>query len=56
MTGNNSTADRSKLGTKRHISTDKHDFPFLAVITSANKHNIKMVTDIIDNSVIKRPI
>jgi transposase len=53
MTGNNPT-DRSKLGTKRHILTDKNGIPLSAVITSANKHDIKAVTDVIDNSVIKR--
>jgi putative transposase len=53
MTGNNPT-DRSKLGTKRHILTDKNGIPLSAVITSASTHDIKAVTDVIDNSVIKR--
>lgn len=53
MTGNN-PVDRSKLGTKRHILTDKNGIPLSAIITSANKHDIKAVTDVIDNSVIKR--
>ena len=53
MTGNSPT-DRSKLGTKRHILTDKKGIPLSAVITSASKHDIKAVTDVIDNSVIKR--
>ena len=43
MTGNNPT-DRSKLGTKRHILTDKKGIPLSAVITSANTHDIKAVT------------
>jgi putative transposase len=35
--GHNSTIDRSKLGTKRHILTDKKGIPLSAiVITSAN--------------------
>ena len=55
MTGNNPT-DRSKLGTKRHILTDKDGISLSAVITSANKHNIKVATDVIDNAVIKRPV
>jgi transposase len=54
MTGNNPT-DRSKLGTKRHILTDKNGIPLSTVITSANKHDIKAVTDVIDDAVIKRP-
>ena len=53
MTGNSPT-DRSKLGTKRHILTDKKGIPLSAVITSATKHDIKAVTDVIDNSVINR--
>ncbi len=40
MTGNNPT-DRSKLGTKRHILTDKNGIPLSAIISSANTHDIK---------------
>ena len=54
MTGNNPT-DRSKIGTKRHILTDKQGIPLSAIITSANTHDIKAVTDVIDNAVIQRP-
>jgi transposase len=54
MTGNSPT-DRSKLGTKRHILTDKNGIPLSAVITSANKHDIKAVTDVIDDAVTNRP-
>ena len=55
MTGNNPT-DRSKLGTKRHILTDKKGIPLSAVISSAKTHDIKLVTaDVIDNVVIRRP-
>ena len=36
MTGNN-PVDRSKLGTKRHILTDKNGIPLSAVISSS-KH------------------
>jgi transposase len=53
MTGN-SPVDRSKLGTKRHILTDKEGIPLSAVITSASTHDIKAVTEVIDNTVIKR--
>jgi transposase len=53
MTGS-SPVDRSKLGTKRHILTDKQGIPLSAIISSASTHDIKVVTDVIDNSVIKR--
>ena len=53
MTGNN-PVDRSKLGTKRHILTDKQGIPISAAISSASTHDIKLVTNVIDNSVIKR--
>jgi hypothetical protein len=53
MTGNN-PIDRSKLGIKRHILTDKNCIPLSAVITSARTRNIKAVTDFIDNAVLNR--
>ena len=53
-TGHNPT-DRSKIGTKRHILTDKKGIPLSAVISSASTHDIKLVTDVVDNAVIKRP-
>ncbi len=54
MTGNNPT-HRSKLGTKRHILTDKKGIPLSVVISSVNTHDIKLVIDAIDNIVIRRP-
>ncbi len=53
MTGSNPT-DRGKLGTKRHILTDKNGIPHSVVISSANTHDIKLVTDVMDNMIIKR--
>ena len=53
MTGSNPT-DRSKLGTKRHILTDNNGIQLSAVITPANRHDIKAVTDVIDDTIIKR--
>ena len=53
MTGNNPT-DRSKLGTKRHILTDKEGIPISVVISSANTHDIKLVTEVVDSAVIRR--
>ena len=51
MTGNNPT-DRSKLGTKRHILTDKNGIPLSAVISPANTHDINLVSDMVDNSAV----
>src|SRR3982750_4101577 len=54
MTGSNPT-DRSKLGkAKRHILTDKTGIPLSAVISSASTHDINLVTDVVDNAVIRR--
>src|SRR3954468_10536933 len=51
----NNPIDRSKLGqAKRHILTDKKGIPLSAVISSASTHDINLVTDVVDNSVIKR--
>jgi len=54
MTVGSSPVDRSKLGTKRHILTDKQGIPLSAIISSVSTNNIKLVTGVIDNSVIKR--
>ncbi|MGD9673682.1 MAG: IS5 family transposase [Candidatus Nitrosocosmicus sp.] len=53
-TGNNPT-DRSKLGTKRHILTEKKGIPLSVVLSPANTHDIKLVTEVVDKTVIKRP-
>ena len=55
MTGYNPTIDRSKLGTKRHILTDKNGIPLSAVITSASTHDVTVAIDTVDTIVIKRP-
>jgi len=56
MTVGNNPTDRSKLGkTKRHILTDKNGIPISAVISPASTHDIKLVTDVVDNVVVKRP-
>jgi hypothetical protein len=54
MTDGSSPVDRSKLGTERHILTDKNGIPLSTIISSASTHDIKLVTNVIDNSVIKR--
>ena len=51
--GSNPT-DRSKLGTKRHILTDKNGIPLSVVTSSASTHDIKLVTDVMDDRIIKR--
>ena len=53
MTGNN-PIDRSKLGIKRHILTDTKGIPLSVVTSSANTHDIKLVTDVMDNMIVKR--
>ena len=54
MTGHNPTADRTKLGTKRHILTDKNGIPLSTVITSANTHDVTVAINTVDNMIIKR--
>ncbi len=46
--------NRSKIGTKRHILTDKNGIRLSAVISPANTHDIDLVIDVIDNVAIKR--
>ncbi len=55
MTGNN-TPNRRKLVTKRHILTDKKGIPLSIVIPSASTHEVKLVIEVVDNSVIKQPL
>ncbi|CAN5807706.1 hypothetical protein BH23THE1_BH23THE1_26220 [soil metagenome] len=54
-TGNNPSTDRSKLGTKGHILTDKKGIPLSAVISPASTHDINLVIEVVDYAVIKRP-
>ncbi len=53
MTGHNPT-DRSKLGSKRHILTDKNGIPLSTFITSANTHDVTVAIDTVDSMVLKR--
>jgi hypothetical protein len=54
---NNPTAYRiSKLGTKRHILIGKKGIPLYVVISSASTYDVKLVIDMMDNTVIKRRI
>ncbi|HXT84328.1 MAG TPA: transposase [Verrucomicrobiae bacterium] len=52
MTRHNPT-DRSKMDTKRHILTDEKGILISVIISSANAHDIKLVTYVVDNEVIK---
>jgi hypothetical protein len=54
MTGNN-PIDRSKLCTKRSILTDKNGIPLSIMITTASTHDVKALTNVIDNLIIKQP-
>ena len=55
MTEGNNPTDKSKTGTKRHILTDENGIPLSTVITSAtNTHDIKAVTNVIDNTVLNK--
>ena len=51
MTGSNPT-DRGKLDTKRHVLTVKKYIPLSVVISSSNSHDIKLVTNVIDNRLL----
>ena len=54
MTGNNPT-DRSKLGDKKtHFNRQKRYSTICCHISSASTHDIKLVTDVVDNVVIKQ--
>jgi putative transposase len=46
MTIGSNPTDRSKLGTKRHILTDKEGIPISVVISSASTHDVKLVIDV----------
>ena len=55
LTGPNPT-DRGKLGTKRHVLTDKKGVPLSVVITAANTHDMKAATNTLDSVIVERPL
>ena len=55
MTDGHNPTDRSKLGSKRHILTDKEGITLSTFITSANTHDVTVAINTIDNIVVKRP-
>ena len=48
FTGPNPT-ERGKLGTKRHVLTDKKGIPLSVIITAANTHDTKAATEMLDS-------
>ena len=54
MTGRNNPTDKGKLGTKRHILTDKNGIPLSVVVTSANTHDVTIAIDAVDSIIIER--
>ena|SRR6476469_7031520 len=56
MSGSNPTTDRGKRGTKRHVLVDQKGIllSIVIIITSANTHDMKATTNILDNVVVKR--
>jgi hypothetical protein len=53
-TGSNLPTDRSKIGTKRHILTDENGIPLSVVISAASTHDIKLITHVMVNMIIRR--
>ena len=53
-TGPNPT-DRGKLGSKRHILTDRRGTPLSAVITGVNTHDMKAAFETLGGAVTRRP-
>lgn len=53
-TGPNPT-DRAKLGTKRHVLTDRRGVPLAVVITAANVHDKWIVRRALDAVVLRAP-
>jgi putative transposase len=53
-TGRNPT-DRGKQGTKRSLLTEGHGVPIGLAVEGANRHDMKMVRETIENIVVNRP-
>ena len=58
MSRSNPTTDRGKRGTKRHVLVDQKGIllSIVIIITSANTHDMKATTNILDNVVVKRSL
>jgi len=55
MTNGHNPTDMGKLGSKRHILTDKEGITLSIFITSANTNYVTVATKTIDNIIIKLP-
>ena len=53
-TGSNPT-DRAKKGTKRSLLTDAKGIPLSIVVDGANRHDMKMSRETLENIKAKRP-
>ena len=53
-TGPNPT-DRGKLGTKRSILTEGSGIPIAVAVAGANRHDMRMVRETLENIVVERP-
>lgn len=53
-TGRNPT-DRGKAGSKRHLLTDGRGVPLAVVISGANRHDMKLLAQLLDGVVVERP-
>jgi putative transposase len=53
-TGRNPT-DRGKQGTKRSLLTEGHGVPIGLAVEGANRHDMKLVRETIENIVVERP-
>lgn len=53
-TGANPT-DRSQSGSKRHLLTDGKVIPLAAVLSGANRHDMKKLADLLDAKVVPAP-
>lgn len=53
-TGRNPT-DRGKQGTKRSLLTEGHGVPIGLAVDGANRHDMKLVRETIENIVVERP-
>ena len=47
--------NRGKLGTKRHILSDRRGAPLSVVISAANRHDMKVAEATLDGIVVPRP-
>lgn len=43
------------MGTKRHILTEQEGIPIAAVISAANKHDMKMLKETLEAKIVRRP-